>query len=241
MIKFIDSEGLKVIWEKIKAYIDGKIYKLEYIENDKNYPVKLDESNNLYVNIPWTDTTYTLDSFGITATSEELNKLDGCTASVTELNYLSGVTSNIQNQLNEKSDISHAHNDIYYTENEINNLLEGKVNITGEYNELGAGYIIRDRNSNTVTTLSSLPISKSLVIANLSAATNLSVTSGMNIGDSITVICNPSANFVQAIPNTGAYKSMDGDSLNVTTGKPFEINILCYAPGLYNISCKVSK
>lgn len=43
------------------------------------------------------DTTYTLDSFGITATAEELN-------------YCDGVTSNIQTQLDSKADASHTHN-----------------------------------------------------------------------------------------------------------------------------------
>ena len=47
-----------------------------------------------------TDTTYTLSSFGITATATELNKLDGVTATATEINYVDGVTSNIQTQLN---------------------------------------------------------------------------------------------------------------------------------------------
>ena len=50
----------------------------------------------------FTDTTYTLSSFGITATAAELNKLDGVTATATELNYVDGVTSNIQTQLNGK-------------------------------------------------------------------------------------------------------------------------------------------
>ena len=47
-----------------------------------------------------TNTTYTLSSFGVTATSAELNVLDGITATVTELNYCDGVTSNIQTQIN---------------------------------------------------------------------------------------------------------------------------------------------
>ena len=46
--------------------------------------------------------TYSLSSFGITATAAELNKLDGVTATATELNYVDGVTSNIQTQLNGK-------------------------------------------------------------------------------------------------------------------------------------------
>lgn len=48
------------------------------------------------------NTTYTLSSFGITATAAELNKLDGCVLTVNELNYLDGATSNIQTQLNNK-------------------------------------------------------------------------------------------------------------------------------------------
>ena len=39
---------------------------------------------------------------GVTASTTEINKLDGVNASTTELNYLDGVTSNIQTQLNGK-------------------------------------------------------------------------------------------------------------------------------------------
>ena len=56
------------------------------------------------------NTTYSLSSFGVTATASELNVLDGITATVTELNYCDGVTSNIQTQLNSKSDSGHTHN-----------------------------------------------------------------------------------------------------------------------------------
>ena len=56
-----------------------------------------------------TDTTYTLSSFGITATAAELNKLDGVTATTAEINYLDGVTSAIQTQLNTKADADHTH------------------------------------------------------------------------------------------------------------------------------------
>lgn len=57
-----------------------------------------------------TNTTYSLSSFGITATAAELNALDGITSTVTELNYCDGVTSNIQTQLNGKASSSHTHN-----------------------------------------------------------------------------------------------------------------------------------
>lgn len=67
-----------------------------------------------YNGIAWTNqadnnTTYTLGSFGVTATAAELNALDGITATVTELNYTDGVTSNIQTQLNGKAASSHSH------------------------------------------------------------------------------------------------------------------------------------
>ena len=58
---------------------------------------------------PDTNTTYTLSSFGITASADELNKLDGATVTTTEINYLDGVTSAIQTQLNGKAASSHTH------------------------------------------------------------------------------------------------------------------------------------
>lgn len=60
-----------------------------------------------------TNTTYTLSSFGVTATAAELNKLDGVTATATEINYIDGATSNIQTQLNGKASTSHNHNGTY--------------------------------------------------------------------------------------------------------------------------------
>lgn len=68
------------------------------------------------------NTTYSLGSFGITATA-------------TELNYTDGVTSNIQTQLNGKAASSHTHDDRYYTETEVNNLLAGKQ-AAGTYNTI---------------------------------------------------------------------------------------------------------
>lgn len=66
-------------------------------------------SDGVWAVPPDTNTTYTLSSFGITATAAELNKLDGVTATATEINYLDGVTSNIQTQLNGKAASSHSH------------------------------------------------------------------------------------------------------------------------------------
>ena len=91
---------------------------------------------------------------------------------------------------------------------------------------------------NTVTTLASLPISKRSITATLSAATTLSVASGMQIGEELMIRCVPSAVFTQAIPNSGAYVSMSGTSITTRANKPFEINIWCYASGKYSIAVK---
>ena len=58
---------------------------------------------------PDTNTTYTLSSFGITATAAELNKLDGVTTTATQLNYLNTLTGNVQTQLNGKAASNHTH------------------------------------------------------------------------------------------------------------------------------------
>lgn len=91
---------------------------------------------------------------------------------------------------------------------------------------------------NTVTTLANLPITKRSITATLSAATTLSVASGMQIGEELMIRCVPSAAFTQAIPNSEAYVSMSGTSITTTANKPFEINIWCYASGKYSIAVK---
>lgn len=91
---------------------------------------------------------------------------------------------------------------------------------------------------NTVTTLANLPISKRSITATLSAATTLSVQSGMQVGEELMIRCVPSAAFTQAIPNSGNYVSMSGTSITTTANKPFEINIWCYASGKYSIAVK---
>lgn len=48
--------------------------------------------------------TLTLSDFGVTASVNEVNILDGVTATTQEINYLDGVTSNIQTQIDGKSD-----------------------------------------------------------------------------------------------------------------------------------------
>ena len=62
-----------------------------------------------------------LTNLGITATASELNKLDGVTATTAELNYVDGVTSNIQEQLDGKSNTSHTHNTTYIPDTRSDN------------------------------------------------------------------------------------------------------------------------
>lgn len=105
--------------------------KIGYKESGKNYSVKLDNNNQAYVTVPWTDTTskdtnttYTLTKSGSTITLEGSDGSStavnddnttyslgsfGITATAAELNYVDGVTSNIQTQLNGKAASSHNH------------------------------------------------------------------------------------------------------------------------------------
>jgi len=55
---------------------------------------------------------------GLTATSAAIGNVSN-----TELQYLDGVTSALQTQLNGKAATSHSHNDLYYTEAEVNALI----------------------------------------------------------------------------------------------------------------------
>ena len=92
--------------------------------------------------------------------------------------------------------------------------------------------------ANTVTTLASLPISKRSITARLGSATNISLASGMSVGNDLYIRCVASAAFTQPIPNTGAFTSMSGTSISVSAGDIFEISIWCYAAGAYSISVK---
>ena len=76
--------------------------KTGFTTTGKRYAIKVDSNGNAYVDVNWTDTntTYTLESFGITVTAAEIN-------------YLSGLTSNVKTQLDT-----------------INKSLNGKINST---------------------------------------------------------------------------------------------------------------
>lgn len=91
---------------------------------------------------------------------------------------------------------------------------------------------------NTVTSLTSLPVTKRSITATLAGQTTLSLAADMEVGEELIIRCVPSATFTQPIPNTGKFVSMSGVSLDVTSGVAFEISVWCYATGMYSIAVK---
>ena len=269
-----------------------------YAENGKNYPVELDGSGKMYVNVPWTDTNTTYGvvgangSTGLVKNGSTVTSASGYTACpivsgvpyykdtnttyanmkaatasaagaaglvpapaagkqtsflrgdgtwVVPTNTTYGLASTTANGLLRQLNGSTSNfmrgdgtwatppNTTYAVANESTNGLMAAADKKTVNRLIGV---------NTVTTLANLPISKRSITATLSAATTLSVQSGMQIGEELMIRCVPSAVFTQAIPNSGAYVSMSGTSITTTANKPFEINIWCYASGKYSIAVK---
>ena len=269
-----------------------------YAENGKNYPVELDGSGKMFVNVPWTDTNTTYSVVGANGTTglvkngSTVTSASGYTACpivsgvpyykdtnttyanmkaatdsaagaaglvpapaagkqtsflrgdgtwVVPTNTTYGLASTSANGLLRQLNGSTSNfmrgdgtwatppNTTYAVANESTNGLMAAADKKTMNRLIGV---------NTVTTLANLPISKRSITATLSAATTLSVASGMQIGEELMIRCVPSAVFTQAIPNSGAYVSMSGTSIATTANKPFEINIWCYASGKYSIAVK---
>jgi len=269
-----------------------------YAENGKNYPVELDSSGKMYVNVPWTDTNTTYGvvgangSTGLVKNGSAVTSASGYTACpivggipyykdtnttyanmkaatasaagaaglvpapaagkqasflrgdgtwVVPTNTTYGLASTTANGLLRQLNGSTSSfmrgdgtwatppNTTYAVANESTNGLMAAADKKTMNRLIGV---------NTVTTLANLPISKRSITATLSAATTLSVQSGMQIGEELMIRCVPSAAFTQAIPNSGDYVSMSGTSITTTANKPFEINIWCYASGKYSIAVK---
>lgn len=95
----------------------------------------------------------------------------------------------------------------------------------------------RDKGVNNVTTLASLPISKRLVYATVTAATSISLSAAMEIGDELHIIVYNSSysTRTQALPNSGSFISLSGTSISLPSRGRVEINILCYATNSYII------
>lgn len=269
-----------------------------YSENGKNYPVELDSSGKMYVNVPWTDTNTTYGvvgangSTGLVKNGSTVTSASGYTACpiVGGIPYYKDTNTTYANMKAATASAAGAAglvpapaageqasflrgdgtwvvptNTTYGLASTTANGLLRQLNGSTSSFMRGDGtwatppsttYAVANESTNglmaaadkktmnrligvnTVTTLANLPISKRSITATLSAATTLSVQSGMQIGEELMIRCVPSAAFTQAIPNSGAYVSMSGTSITTTANKPFEINIWCYASGKYSIAVK---
>lgn len=269
-----------------------------YAENGKNYPVELDGSGKMFVNVPWTDTNTTYGvvgangSTGLVKNGSTVTNASGYTACpiVSGVPYYKDTNTTYANMKAATASAAGAEglvpapaagkqtsflrgdgtwvvptNTTYGLASTTANGLLRQLNGSTSSFMRGDGtwatppnttYAMADESTNglmaaadkktmnrligvnTVTTLANLPISKRSITATLSAATTLSVQSGMQIGEELMIRCVPSAAFTQAIPNSGAYVSMSGTSITTTANKPFEINIWCYASGKYSIAVK---
>lgn len=238
------------------------LVKTGYSANGKNYPVALDGNGKMYVNVPWTDTNTTYTNMGAASASAagkaglvpapaagaqaKYLRGDGTwqTPPNTTYSNMGGATSSAAGSaglvpapaagkqasfLRGDGTWATPPNTTYAVANESTNGLMAAADKKTMNRLIGV---------NTVTTLANLPISKRSITATLSAATTLSVQSGMQIGEELMIRCVPSAAFTQAIPNSGDYVSMSGTSITTTANKPFEINIWCYASGKYSIAVK---
>lgn len=231
------------------------LVKIGYSANGKNYPVALDGNGKMYVNVPWTDTNTTYTNMGAATASvagkaglvpapaagKQASFLRGDGTWVVPTNTTYGLASTTANGLLRQLNGSTSSfmrgdgtwatppNTTYAVANESTNGLMAAADKKTMNRLIGV---------NTVTTLANLPISKRSITATLSAATTLSVQSGMQVGEELMIRCVPSAAFTQAIPNSGDYVSMSGTSITTTANKPFEINIWCYASGKYSIAVK---
>lgn len=230
------------------------LVKIGYASNGKNYAVLL-ANGKMYVNVPWTDTNTTYTNMGAASASAagkaglvpapaagaQAKYLRGDGTWVVPTNTTYGLASTTANGLLRQLNGSTSSfmrgdgtwatppNTTYAMANESTNGLMAAADKKTMNRLIGV---------NTVTTLANLPISKRSITATLSAATTLSVQSGMQIGEELMIRCVPSAAFTQAIPNSGDYVSMSGTSITTTANKPFEINIWCYASGKYSIAVK---
>ena len=269
-----------------------------YSENGRNYPVELDSSGKMYVNVPWTDTNTTYGvvgangSTGLVKNGSTVTSASGYTACpiVGGIPYYKDTNTTYANMKAATASAAGAAglvpapaagkqasflrgdgtwvvptNTTYGLASTTANGLLRQLNGSTSSFMRGDGtwatppnttYAVANESTdglmaaadkktmnrligvNTVTTLANLPISKRSITATLSAATTLSVASGMQVGEELMIRCVPSAAFTQAIPNSGDYVSMSGTSITTTANKPFEINIWCYASGKYSIAVK---
>lgn len=81
---------------------------------------------------------------------------------------------------------------------------------------------------NTATSLTNFPISRSLLVVNLSASSSIFTPLGGELEDHMTIIVKntTSAELTQGIPTTGIWESWDGNELIIPADGLAEINIV---------------
>lgn len=100
--------------------------------------------------------------------------------------------------------------------------------------------VLYDKNDgvNTVTTLTNLPVTKNVVLANLAASSPISLAGSLKVGEELQIICNPTADFGLEIGDN-IEKNFEG-SIIATNGKKFGLNIVCYNTGKYFLTADVA-
>ena len=168
-----------------------------------------------------TNTLNTLLSGNASVAIDNFNEIIAFLANVTDSTTLEGIIAALNTSIAAKVD-----------------KVDGKGLSTNDFSNDYKAKLDFVTGTNSVTTLASLPVTKRLVIATLSAATSLSLAAAMEVGQEIYIRCIPSAPFTQPIPNSGSFVSMSGSSITTVANTPFEISILCYAEGYYSIVVK---
>lgn len=100
--------------------------------------------------------------------------------------------------------------------------------------------VLYDKNDgvNTVTTLTNLPVTKNVVLANLAASSPISLAGSLKVGEELQIICNPTADFGLDIGDN-IERNFEG-SIIATNGKKFGLNIVCYNTGKYFLTADVA-
>ena len=100
--------------------------------------------------------------------------------------------------------------------------------------------VLYDKNDgvNTVTTLTNLPVTKNVILANLAASSPISLAGSLKVGEELQIICNPTADFGLDIGDT-IERNFEG-SIIATNGKKFGLNIVCYNTGKYFLTADVA-
>lgn len=89
--------------------------------------------------------------------------------------------------------------------------------------------------NNNVTSVTSIPVSKRLVIANISSSQSLSLASNLSAGKEVHIIIynSGSSSISIALPNTGNYKCLVDTALSIDAQNYAEINIISDGTNMY--------